>query len=285
MTKPDYKFMHVILNQCLRLNAGKAMFSVFLYFLIQFIIMGIAVSPAAVSSLFTVMLALAFLVGMNICSEVLLYGLFVIMARFIEKKYVTIGFLFIGFRKNQKPVFRSAIVFTAIYASVVVVLSIAYFFCKNYFSALYENLSPRTVLSYAAIIVLSITMLVSIPFSFVRLILYKNNEIKVLQAFKKSMMLMKGRFFHFIGFVLYACGRSLIQVIIIQFALIAFSAGSNSSTSILLTFLSIAGVMAQYRTLTRLFVAIPIYYYTLTGVIHSHKTEDSQPPVSSENGN
>ncbi|MCR5763641.1 MAG: hypothetical protein K6G00_09705 [Treponema sp.] len=285
MTKPDYKFMHVILNQSIRLNARKAMFAVFLYFVLQFFMMGIAMAPITVNSLFTVFLTLGLLIGMNLCSEILLFGLYVIMARFIEKKYVTIGFLFIGFRKNQKRIFKSALFFTLIYVGVIILLSIVYFFCADYFSKILENINSHTLLSIAALIVLFLTMIISIPFSFVRLILYRDDKIKVLQAFKDSFLLMKGRFFHFIGFILYACKKPLIQVILIQVFLFIFSAGANSSGSLqlLITFLGIVGIMAQYRALTILFMAITIYYYTLIGVLYPHKTEAADPPISIEN--
>ncbi|MBR1912259.1 MAG: hypothetical protein IJ828_07885 [Treponema sp.] len=285
MTKPDYKFMHVILNQCLRLNAKKAIFAVFMYFLMQFFLMMIAVSFVSLDSFATMLIAFCLLVGVNICSEMLLYGLFVIMARFVEKKYVTIGFLFIGFRKDQKRILKVALVFTLIYASITILVSVAYFFCRNYFFIFFENTDSNSFFSFAALIVVFLTMVFTIPFSFVRLILYRNDEMQVLLAFKKSVSLIKGLFFHFVGFILYACGKPLIQVIILQIVLLMFSASENSSASMqfLMTFMGIASIMAQYRTLTRFFISITIYYYTRCGVLHPHKTESASLSVSTEN--
>ena len=277
MNKPDYKFMHVILNQSLRLNGGKAMFSVFLFTLIQFFVMGIAAFPVrSGGSVNAIFFSLILLFVMNVCSEVFLYGLYIIIARLIEKKFVTIGFLFIGFRRNRKKIIKAGVLFTLIYVVITVIISALLFAYRDAVHGLIEKIGMTHAVLIAGFFVLLLAILITIPFSFVRLILYEYADMGVLNAFKKSASLLKGHFFNFIGFILYASGYHLAQMILIQVFLMFVPSDGELSPSMQLvtTFLSIAGIIAQYKALTRYFMAVTIYYYSIKGVIHPHKTED-----------
>lgn len=278
MKKTDYKFMHVILNQCLRLNNGKAMFAVFLYSVIQFFVMGLVVIPVkSLNSVLSLLVSLILLIVANTLSEVLLYGLYVIMSRLVEKKHVTIGYLFIGFRRNQKKIFKAGLVFTLIYVLITVFFSIVFFIFRNSFADIVEKIGFAQLLPLIVIVVFFISVLVTIPFLFSRIIIYNDNELSVLDSFKRSAFLMKGHFFNFIGFLLYAGGFNLLEAIVIQLFLFILPQSEDMSyyMQLVTTFLSIAGIMAQYKALTRFFIAIPVYYYSLTGIIHPHIEEDS----------
>ena len=281
MIKPDYKFMHVILNQCLRLSGGKAMFSVFLYSFIQFIVMGIAVAPVSSplgNSIYAVLLSLLLLFVMNVCSEVSLFGLYIIMSRLVEKKFVTIGFLFFGFRRDRKRIFGTGITFTSIYSILAVIAVFIYYIFKDNLSGLVEKLGGAQAIPFAALILIVVGVIITIPFSFVRLVLYNDRNSGVFRAFIKSASLMKGNLLRFVGFVFYSCGFHLIQALVIQMFLMFASSSQSESGSyqLLTTFLSIAAIIAQYKALTRYFLSVTIYYYSLLGVIHPHKSDETQ---------
>ncbi|MBO7638187.1 MAG: hypothetical protein J6S91_04345, partial [Treponema sp.] len=101
--KPDYKIMRMILNQCLRRNQNNVLFTVLIYFfltlmssMLPFIISNLIVGNSITFGM--LILVLALMIAGLIVSQYLAYGKDVIMARMVEKKHITIGYLFNGFR-------------------------------------------------------------------------------------------------------------------------------------------------------------------------------------------
>ena len=123
---------------------------------------------------------------------------------------------------------------------------------------------------------LLIVSLLELPFSFVWLVMYNDEKSGVLAAFALAFRRMCGHFFHFIGFELYAGGRDLLAVIVIQAVLLMLPQGDGVPRSVqtLATVLGFAGLVAECRSIVRLYIALPLYYYTLTGVIRPLRDAD-----------
>ena len=127
---PDYKYMHVYLNQCVKKNMGKAMISVLIFAFLQAFIYVLAILPISMTilqdnnSIILTIVSFVFIVAANLLCNMINYGLNVLITRMVEKKYVTLGYLFFGFRNNTKKVFKASLVFTFIYSIVILTVSV-----------------------------------------------------------------------------------------------------------------------------------------------------------------
>ena len=276
--------MHVLLNQCLRLNMGKAVFAVLAYTLIRLMVLSLGLMPVMGSgeaaAVPVLMLPLAGAAAF-VFYKMLSYGLSVIMARMVEKKYVTIGYLFYGFRKGAGRIARAGLVYTAAYGCAIAVALVLLKIFEPQVAALSALAEQNGIQgqSVPALLVLAFLLLVSLlelPFSFVWLVMYNDEKSGVLAAFALAFRRMCGHFFHFIGFELYAGGRDLLAVIVIQAVLLMLPQGDGVPRSVqtLATVLGFAGLVAECRSIVRLYIALPLYYYTLTGVIRPLRDAD-----------
>ncbi|MBP5751748.1 MAG: hypothetical protein J6W60_02660, partial [Treponema sp.] len=117
--KPDYKIMRMILNQCFRLNHNNILFTVLIY---VFLSVTSTLLPLTISSLMMgnsvtfgmLFIILALSIAGMIVSQYLAYGKDLIMARMVEKKHITIGYLFNGFRDKTKRILKASLMFLLI---------------------------------------------------------------------------------------------------------------------------------------------------------------------------
>ena len=109
--------MHVIFNQCLRLNFSKALFTVFLFTIIETLLSMIPLSvamnsasapenaaTAGSSSVLSVLFSFVITLALCIVLFMMLYGMFCVTARMVQKQKVTVGWLFIALIKKDKKV-------------------------------------------------------------------------------------------------------------------------------------------------------------------------------------
>ena len=292
--KPDYKFMHVILNQCLRLNMGKAVFSVLFYILIMLLLLGLVVMPALSvgegeglspeSGIAQLFFPLLFCVAAIVLLKMLSYGLTVIMSRMVEKKHVTIGYLFFGFRKGAGRILRAGLVYAVAYLAVALIVSLLILLFGPQLNQLFP---PEKIPKEAVLVLLSLASLIPVallhlPFSFLWPLMYKEPELGVFASFAKAFRRMRGHFFHFIGFELYAGGKDLIAMLVLQGLLLVMPQGESVPHSLqaLQSVLGFAALVEEYRTIVRLCMALSLYYDTLVGVIRPLKEAEPPAPVS-----
>ena len=273
--------MHVIFNQCMRLNFSKALFTVFLFTIIETLLSVIpfsvamnssseqeAASLAGSSSVLGGLLSFVLTLALCIVIFMMLYGIFCVTARMVQKAKVTVGWLFIAFRKKDTRVLGAAIVFTLYYTALgfLAAFLFSYLVKKNIIPVnnASGSLSP---MMYFLALAAAVFVLAFIPFSFVNLILYYFKNAKVLGSFALSIRILWGQTLHFLGFVIYAAGTSLISLVLLSVVLFLVPKDLETSVGIFTMFLSILRLFEYYKVLSRILIAIPIYFFFTIGAI------------------
>ena len=118
-------------------------------------------------------------------------------------------------------------------------------------------------------------VLAFIPFSFVYLILYYFKNAKVLGSFALSVRILWGQTLHFLGFVFYAAGTSLISLALLSVVLFLIPQNLGTSLGIFTMFLSILRLFEYYKVLSRILIAIPVYFFFTIGAIKLCKPEQA----------
>lgn len=287
--KPQYKIMHVIFNQCIRLNFSKALFTVFLFTIIETLLSMIPLSvamnsasapenaaTAGSSSVLSVLFSFVLTLALCIVLFMMLYGMFCVTARMVQKQKVTVGWLFIALIKKDKKVLGASAIFT-LYYTVLGFLA-AYLFSyltdKNIIPAGLGSGSLSSVMYFFAFAAL-VFVLAFIPFSFVHLILYYFKNAKVLGSFALSVRILWGQTVHFLGFVFYAAGTSLISLALLSVVLFLIPQNLGTSLGIFTMFLSILRLFEYYKVLSRILIAIPVYFFFTIGAIKLCKPEQA----------
>ena len=298
--KPQYKIMHVIFNQCMRLNFSKALFTVFLFTIIEMLLSTIpfyfamgtssaassasapAPAPAAgAHTLFGAVLSFVLTAAFIIFVFMMLYGMFCVTARMVQKKNVTVGWLFIAFRKKDKRVLVSSILFTVFYILLAFLTGILFNLVVDKTGA-FEGAKNSSSYIMCFFMIMALVFIVSfIPFSFVHLILYYFKETKVFASFALSVRILWGQVLHYLGFVIYAAGTSLISVILLSLVLFFIPKNMGTSVGIVTMFLSILRLFEYYKVLSRVLLALPIYFFFTIGAIQVSQS-DYLPPSESE---
>lgn len=285
--RPQYKVMRMILNQCDRLNRGKATFTLIISVIIQSLLltfsMGILYSSQVSGgiALHSLIGTVLFLFISLTVTEILNYGVNVTCARLVEKSYVTLGFLFNGFREKNGRVLRMAAFYTLLnFILAIIFISIMMLFINPAtfdMSAVEVNgLPPIFYLGFALFSLA--TVILKIAFAFVYLILYRRPDCGVFRTISISARLAFKQVFHFVGFLIYAAGKDLLALIVISVASGFFPQGVSASLSLISMLLSCMQIVLEFRVLVRINFALPIYFYSMTGVLQIHLSE-YKPPV------
>ena len=288
LRKPTYKYMHVILNQCVRGRMPQAMFAVFLHSLLRAVICLTGVSLAfsffpsgKASSPFAVLFAALVLVAGFLLVEILTYGLYGIISPLVRNKAASIKDLFRGFTDRSRRVVKAALVFTMINVAAMVVLGILSALPLRPVRMLSGSLGSNAVVLVAALAYIVLAALLTLPFTFCYLILLSKPDAGVGESFSVSWKLLIRQVLHFIGFIIYAGGREIVIVVVIQLLLFVLPRGEGAGTSmqLLATLASFIGVLAEYRALTRGYMAVCIYFFGETGILRPHGSTEAVPSV------
>ena len=125
----------MILNQCFRRNQNNILFTVliFVFLSIMSTVLPLIISNMIIGNSVTfgmLFIVLALSIAGMIASQYLAYGKDVIMARMVEKKHITIGYLFNGFRDKTKRVLKASLMFlliTIVAALLCTIVSLPFF--------------------------------------------------------------------------------------------------------------------------------------------------------------
>ena len=283
--KPPYKIMHVILNQCLRLNMGKLLFSVFLFSLVYSFLnfastiplLPILQAKASSASVFLYACTAVFVFIAMLCTGALLYGLFEITARLIQKKNVTLGFLFIAFKKKLTNVFYASAIFTVIQLAFSLLLGLlGLIFRKQILQAIEQAGLESFILTFVIPISFFALLIIFLPFSFVFLTIYAKPGIKARQAFFISPKIIKGKVFHFIFFLIYAGGKNLLASILLSIVLLIIPQSAKNTlslTSLSLLLISLVRLLETYKAATRILTAFTLYFFFACRLIQVYASE------------
>lgn len=285
LRKPSYKYMHVILNQCVRGRMPQAMFAVFLHSLMRAVICLTGVSLALsffpsgkASSPFAVLFAALVLITGFLLVEILTYGLYGIIAPLVRNKAASIKDIFRGFTDQSRRVVKAALAFTMINVAAMLLLGFLAALPGSPAAGLPGRFGENALVLVAALAYIVLAALLTLPFSFSYLILMTKAGTGVWQSFVLSWKMLVRQILHFVGFIIYAGGRDIFMVVVIQLLLFVLPKGEGAaSMQLLATLASFIGVLAEYRALTRGYMAVCIYFYGEAGILRPHGGQESVP--------
>ncbi len=271
--------MHVILNQCIRGRMPQAMFAVFLHSTLRVCIYIAGVSLAAyplsagkAPSLISVIFDLAVLLTAVLAGEMLSYGLYATISPLVRNQAASIRDMFSGFTDKSRRVIKTALLFTALNAAAMLLLGMLAALPASPVRPLLETFGEGGTMLAAALSFVVLAALLTLPFTFSYLILLTKADAGVRQSFAVSWKLLIRQIPHFVAFIIYAGGKDLVTVFIIQLLLFAMPRGEVAGTSfqLIATIASFIGVLAEYRALTRGYLAVCIYFFSEAGILRPH---------------
>jgi len=281
--KPHYKDMASVVGQCVKLNMNRIIFSVLMFYFLFTVLMFSSTVPAlsfsrassnAGISASIIMIAIFGLI--TILAFMLVYGLNIAVSKVIEREDSGSGILFSAFKANTGKIFLSSVIFL-ILGFIAIEASVAIFFVifKNdeFLLSLAKSLTIdfineniKVIARYVvtlALLMIAFLFILFLPFVFVWLNLYTNPKINVFRAFGRSVRMLFGKVFHFIGFVIYSTWKPLLVMIFAR--LISFYCPEK--LAFLSLILSFAGFAAEIILIARCMLSYTVYYYFLTGNI------------------
>ncbi len=288
--KPDYKIMRMILNQCFRLNHNNILFTVLIY---VFLYLTSTLLPLTVSSLMMgnsatfgmlIIFLILFVAGMLV-SQYLAYGKDVIMARMVEKKHITIGYLFNGFRDKTKRILKASLLFfliSFISGLLCCIVTLPFFASALMTGEGFDMETIQRISSIIGIVGIIFTALASYPFLFTWILIYRMPEASVLECFGLSAKLVFSQFFRIIGFLIYSSWQYIVILALFIpldyfLAAVGFTKAGMGGSLFAIIF-SILEISAEINAFMRISLAVPIYLFSMTGVLQIHKSE-YKPPV------
>lgn len=294
--KPDYKIMRMILNQCLRRNQNSLLFTVLIYILLSTMA---STLPAMISNMILgnsvsfglLLIAILLLFAGIIITQYLSYGKDVIVARMVEKKHITIGYLFNGFRDKTRRIIKASLLFMLIFMGIgIICLIVAIpFFASAFLKD--NNIDMDVIQRILTVFNMAYTivaLLASFPFIFTWILLYRMPEASVLKCFGMSAGLVFSQFFRILGFLIYSSWKQLIALAILV-PLEFFIQGTGISkigmgASLFSIIISVSKIVAMFNAMMRVFLAVPIYLFSMTGVLQIHLSEYTPPsqPTTAE---
>ena len=271
------------LNQAVRPNMGNAMISLFLTLLCETLLCMFFAAPAMMRAgqrnggLEDLILTGILLFLSLLCILLLQYGFHVLILRMTRREYVTIGYVFYGFKKIKQTL---PLLLTI--AVMVVVLTLAFTTGARLVMAklgIYEMIQ-KTVdssenqiealsayLGHAGIILglyVLLLIFVFIRFAFVFYLHFDNPTAKPVFLLKKSAFLMHGNMFRLIRLVICAGGKNLIVAAVTFFLTLAIPVankdGSRSGLSFVVLLLNFIYFVNAYTALLRIYFAFPVLY-------------------------
>ncbi len=274
------KTMLIKLNQVSIKNMGKVFYTLFALIIMQ-ILTGLAVIflekgaakilPFPGNMIFNFfMVFLAF----QICL-MLQYGFYVMLLRMTRKDYVTLGYLFYGFKNPRQslPVNLLLSVFFGIILALSVFLS-EKFLADRVINILAENspeiLKYNDVLFYLRLLVAFtlwsfISVVFMIPFIFTFAYRFDSPRESFIKAAGKSVrdIVKNGNYFRFIAFAIRAGGRYLLIAIAIKFMTALFASPEKKGLSLFSFILDFIYFLNIYTAFIRIYFSIPVMYESI----------------------
>jgi len=299
LPKPKYRTMIAVLNQCAKTNMSKAFFAVLVNEILCSLLLSFATIPVVMDlarknpnpnaqtfelpSVRSFIMTGVLLVIALFFAITLIYGLVVIVARMVEKRRVTLGYLFQGFRERSRVFKASAIFIVLVLLGTAVFVALELFVGNKYAVTITSQVlaqSPEKISSYiiiAMLVYVFIQIIFLLPFVFVWMLVHADSSLRPFKAFVVSARLLFGKVFHFVGFLIYAGGLNLLVLVAVNVIDAFIPQNAQTALQFVSVVLSMVGFVAQYIAKVRMYIAVPIYFYSLTGVMHVHTSENDEP--------
>lgn len=252
------------LSLVLQKNFRNAFMSVFIMMIIESIGSAFFLAPMMYFSVTEKMTALTtgisyvLLVAGIICWFLLQAGVFVLFLRMVRGEYVSIGFLFYGFRKFRQFI-GSAVFFTGLAAIVTVLIRLAIHFTKdteyNILAFLDRHFGEINSILVIALVLILLVVIISIRFLFLFFVRYDNAQSGTISSAGGAAKLIRKKIFLLIRFVLKASARHLVL------ASFYFAAATYFGLMTENTIQSIANFLFGFLYLLNLYKALVMAYF------------------------
>lgn len=194
-------------------------------------------------------------------------GFSVMLLRMVRNEFVTVGFLFYGFRKFRQ-IAPAAFLYTLLTGLCAAVTAGAMYFVSKanpgFIPLLQAQFGERAFFYLLLIFSFVLFFLLCFPQVFLFFLRYDNPKRNVVSLGFLSTKLLLKNVFRFIGFVLTACGRNLILAVFYFGITLSFSAAQKDSVfqffSLVFDFLYFVNF---YKALSLASLAVPFFYEEL----------------------
>lgn len=294
LKNPEYKRMYQVLRERLAKNIARSVLLLLLFNVMLSFLLTSGFSPAMLFNGSGAGYAISFVFTSLILIVVftLAYGIVADFTNVVLGKRNSPGGIFSGFFEKSKRIFYASVFFTlvvflvaCISAALIFVFKEKIISCSSFFSQAFsnENLNQLdsekiakafTVALFYTVIFFFVFVFCFLPFIFVWNAFLENKKINLKDAIKKSLFIIRGRYFHYMGFVIFVCLKNFAVLFAAVF-LNAVLSGKNNFISLLLGFYAF---LQYYTILSKVYYCIPIYYFSflsVNGMIGGDKNEGS----------
>ena len=233
-------------------------------------IAGSLISSTVFGHFIAMMISVGMQVSSLIISFILEYGFLLMLLRMIRNHTVSLGNLFAGFRQKRTKgtafmyLIPMLLVFSVTMVPIMLLPDFEKIMTPDGFAEFMQSREQVTHLSVEILVVFLFSFFVIFtPFSLVWLVVYDNVNITAVSAFKTGLRMMKGRFFHFLGFQISINWKYCIFLIVVDVVryFIAFSErGPASFFGYLFGFF---GFMTALFFAANIALAVPFYYESI----------------------
>lgn len=268
MNKLNVKALTEKLNFVATKNLGKVFFAMFLMIMVESLVSGVVVfalvrisSVENLTSLYkAIILGITFI--LSTISFLFQTGLLVLTLKMVREEFVTIGFVFYGFRKIKKFL-PLALINSLLVSFIFGIYKLISFLLKPQLKMLEDKFGLVVLVSIFIGIILLSVLFVLVNFIFVTQIKYDNPEMNAFKCFVKSFVLMKGNVFRFFSFVIRSCGINLVLALFYFGMSLSMNSVKNNFSSILSFVFDFLYFINIYKAAGRLYFTFPIAYTSL----------------------
>ena len=275
----SFKQLFARLNQVFAANRGNALFALFLTLLCEtvgmmcFFLPSLMLLTHGAGAFNDVFFALLLVFCALVVWVLFQYGFLVLILRMVRREFVTLGYVFYGFRSLRRTLPLAAVV-----AGAVCLLSFAFAVLSHLLSARLGLALPADGMAQFAALGKSVRFVgvmlaayllllvaVGIHFVFIFYAHYDCAEGNLLSLFGKSARLMRGRRFRLLGLALRAGARNLalaaVALLAVLFVPATNEAGSGSGgLSLVSALCNLVYLVNVYTALLRMYFAVPVLY-------------------------
>jgi hypothetical protein len=268
------------LSVCAAKYTSRALFSLFILGLCQVGIVSVLGGPALLllskktASVLTFIAAGTLFFLLFTIMALLQFGYSVLLLRMKRNQYVTLGFLFNGFR-SWRRVLSSAIFVAVIICSVVCILEAGMYFLKTPLSLFVTKFGTTAQQVLVGVLFAILLFIFTIHFVFLFQIRYDRPELPLFKVLRKSVHLMRRHVWTFVSIVLRAGGYQLLTAIIIFIINMIISDTKSHTIAVISLILDFIYFVNGYTAVVRMYLSVPILYDYLDG-IDSHTVTDVQ---------
>ncbi len=233
-------------------------------------IAGSLMSSTVTGHFFAMMISMGMQVAALVVSFILEYGFLLMLLRMLRQHTVLLGNLFTGFRQKRAKgvafmyLIPMLFVFSITLVPVMLLPDFEKMMTPDGFAEFMQSRELVTHLSVEILVAFLFSFFVIFtPFSLVWLVVYDNVNITAVSAFKTGLRMMKGRYFHFLGFQISINWKYCIALIAVDGIryFIAFSEkGPASFFGYLFGFF---GFMTALFFAANIALAVPFYYESI----------------------